>query len=93
MFEMLLLGICFIFCIVGYIYRFAIITFILNIYSYYKIFMRKNDGFYKKEEMLLQKDDSSYCYLEEYFIVENGNEQPIIFISDKNRGICVLRLE
>jgi hypothetical protein len=87
MFEILLLCVCFLFCIVGYIYRFAIITCILNIYSYYKIFMRKNNGFYKKEEMLLQKNDNGYCYLEEYYIVENGNEQPVIFISDKKSDV------
>lgn len=87
-YEILLLGICFIFCIViTYIYRYAIITYILNIYSYYKIFMRKNDGFYYKTEMLLQNDDQSYCYVEEYFIVENGNEHPIIFISDKKNKV------
>jgi hypothetical protein len=49
--------------------------------------MRKNNGLYKKTEMLLQKEDDSFCYLEEYFIVENGNEQPIVFISDKKSDV------
>jgi hypothetical protein len=70
-----------------YIFKYTILNFLLNIYSYYKITMRKKDGFYKKTEMLLQHTNETYLYLEEHYIVENGNEQNVVFISDKKKDI------
>jgi hypothetical protein len=68
-------------------YKYAILTFILNIYSFYKITMRKPNGFYKKVDLLFKNYDDKYFYLEEHYVVENGKEQSIVFVSDKKNNV------
>ena len=68
---------------VGY----AVFNLLLNINLFYTIKMRKEDGFYKKIDLLFQNYDDSYFYLEEHCVVENGKEQNVVFISDTKNNV------
>jgi len=72
--------------LISYIYS-SFFNFLLNIHAFYIMKTRKDDGFYKKSEMLFEDYDNKYLYLEEYYFVENGKEQKIVFISDKKKKI------
>lgn len=79
--------ICICTCYILYRYKYAVLTFLLNINYFYKMQTRKSDSFYKKSELLFKNYNEKYFYLEEHCVVENGKEHNVIFISDKKNDI------